>query len=50
MVSRWAFYHFSGFDSGDQALMLNKYGANSPALQALRAWYIDVCAQNGEIG
>ncbi len=42
------FYHFSGFDSGDQALMLNKYGANSPALQALRAWYIDACAQNGE--
>ena len=42
------FYHFSGFDSGDQALMLNKYGANSPTLQALRAWYIDACAQNGE--
>ena len=42
------FYHFSGFDSGDQALMLNKYGANSSTLQALRAWYIDACAQNGE--
>ena len=42
------FYHFSGFDSGDQALMLNKYGANAPTLQALRTWYIDVCAQSGE--
>ena len=26
--------------------MLNKYGANSPALQALRL-HIDACAQNG---
>ena len=43
------FYHFSGFDSGDQALMLNKYGANSPTLQALRAWYIEACAQDGEL-
>ena len=42
------FYHFSGFDSGDQALMLEKYGANSATLKALRAWYIDACAHNGE--
>ena len=33
------FYHFSGFDSGDQALMLNKYGSNSQTLTEMRAWY-----------
>jgi hypothetical protein len=43
------FYHFSGFDSGDQALMLQKYGADSPTLHALRAWYVDACAQQGEV-
>ena len=42
------FYHFSGFDSGDQALMLNKYGADSPTLAALRAWYVEACEQHGE--
>lgn len=42
------FYHFSGFDSGDQALMLEKYGAHSSALQELRAWYIAECEQNGQ--
>jgi hypothetical protein len=42
------FYHFSGFDSGDQALMLNKYGADSPTLAALRAWYVEACEQQGE--
>ena len=42
------FYHFSGFDSGDQAIMLNKYGANSKALQALRAWYIAECETLGQ--
>ena len=42
------FYHFSGFDSGDQALMLNKYGSDSPTLTALREWYIDACAQDGQ--
>jgi len=42
------FYHFSGFDSGDQALMLKKYGANSLALNALRAWYIDACKREGQ--
>jgi hypothetical protein len=41
------FYHFSGFDSGDQALMLNKYGADSPTLAALRAWYTEACEQHG---
>lgn len=42
------FYHFSGFDSGDQALMLNKYGGDSPALTELRSWYISACKENGE--
>ncbi|OHB49669.1 MAG: hypothetical protein A2Y10_05800 [Planctomycetes bacterium GWF2_41_51] len=34
------FYHFSGFDSGAQKIMLNKYGNNMPAAKALRQWYI----------
>jgi hypothetical protein len=42
------FYHFSGFDSGDQAIMLQKYGANSATLKALRSWYIDACEENGQ--
>ena len=42
------FYHFSGFDSGDQALMLNKYGANSATLKALRSWYVDACNEEGQ--
>lgn len=42
------FYHFSGFDSGDQALMLNKYGAHSTTLADLRAWYIAACEEEGE--
>ena len=42
------FYHFSGFDSGDQALMLNKYGANSTTLKALRSWYVDACNEDGQ--
>ena len=45
---RLGFYHFSGFDSGDQALMLSKYGAESPALAQLREWYIDACARDGQ--
>lgn len=42
------FYHFSGFDSGDQALMLNKYGAGSAALRELREWYISACQKAGQ--
>lgn len=42
------FYHFSGFDSGDQALMLNKYGAGSAALRELREWYIATCQSAGQ--
>lgn len=42
------FYHFSGFDSGDQALMLGKYGADNPALLTLREWYIAECERQGQ--
>ena len=42
------FYHFSGFDSGDQELMLNKYGAKSDTLQALRVWYLNACEAAGQ--
>lgn len=34
------FYHFSGFDSGAQEIMLKKYGKTSPVLFDLREWYI----------
>ena len=34
------FYHFSGFDSGAQEVMLRKYGREMPAAQMLRDWYI----------
>ncbi len=42
------FYHFSGFDSGAQEAMLNKWGENNPALYALREWYIAQQAENGQ--
>lgn len=42
------FYHFSGFDSGAQEIMLNKYGAESPVLFDLRNWYIDACERRGQ--
>lgn len=37
------FYHFSGFDSGDQHVMLKEYGKKSPVLFELRDWYIEQC-------
>src|SRR4051812_35217168 len=43
-----AFYHFSGFDSGAQQSMLDRYGASMPALYELRKWYVDACAQMDE--
>lgn len=42
------FYHFSGFDSGDQEVMLNKYGKHSPVLFELRDWYIAECEAQGQ--
>ncbi len=42
------FYHFSGFDSGAQEVMLNKYGSRNPALKQLRAWYLAACDAAGQ--
>ncbi|MBV1774743.1 hypothetical protein KSF73_03330 [Burkholderiaceae bacterium DAT-1] len=41
-------YHFSGFDSGAQEVMLNVYGKGNPALHALRNWYIAECDGYGQ--
>jgi glycosyltransferase involved in cell wall biosynthesis len=42
------FYHFSGFDSGAQIAMLDKYGSRMPALYELRDWYISECDRHGQ--
>lgn len=42
------FYHFSGFDSGDQITMLQRYGKDSPVLYDLRDWYIAECERHGQ--
>lgn len=42
------FYHFSGFDSGDQITMLERYGKQSPVLYELREWYIEECERHGQ--
>lgn len=42
------FYHFSGFDSGDQITMLERYGKQSPVLYELRQWYINACEEKGQ--
>lgn len=42
------FYHFSGFDRGDQKTMLQRYGRNMPALFDLRAWYKAACEEAGQ--
>lgn len=42
------FYHFSGFDSGDQELMLKKYAPDSQILFDMRRWYIAECEQKGQ--
>jgi hypothetical protein len=42
------FYHFSGFDSGSQEGMLQKYGEQNPALWSLRDWYIDQMNEAGQ--
>jgi lipopolysaccharide biosynthesis glycosyltransferase len=42
------FYHFSGFDSGDQLVMLERYGVHSPVLFELRDWYISRCEELGQ--
>ena len=42
------FYHFSGFDSGAQGAMLDKYGGEMPAAQLLRKWYEEETTKSGE--
>jgi hypothetical protein len=42
------FFHFSGFDSGAQKRMLDKFGRNSPALYELREWYVGECRRMGQ--
>jgi hypothetical protein len=42
------FYHFSGFDSGAQLTMLDRYGKESPVLFDLRDWYIAECEKYGQ--
>lgn len=42
------FYHFSGFDSGAQLTMLDRYGKQSPVLFDLRDWYIAECEKMGQ--
>lgn len=42
------FYHFSGIDSGAQKVMLEVYGATSPALHQLRQWYLHQCKEMGQ--
>lgn len=39
--SKLKFYHFSGFDSGSQATMLDRYSQGNTALYELRKWYIE---------
>lgn len=42
------FYHFSGFDSGAQEKMLNKWGNESSELNEMRSWYIEQQNINGQ--
>jgi hypothetical protein len=42
------FYHFSGFDSGAQKIMLERYAGNSRVLFELRDWYIARCEELGQ--
>ena len=42
------FYHFSGFDSGSQEIMLKEYGKHSPVLFDLRDWYTQQCLLFGQ--
>lgn len=39
--SQLKFYHFSGFDSGAQEKMLNRYAEGNIVLYELRRWYIE---------
>jgi hypothetical protein len=43
-----AFYHFTGFDSGDHEMALDAHGARCPVLLDLFDWYIGQCEELGE--
>ncbi|MDG4596271.1 MAG: glycosyl transferase [Candidatus Contendobacter sp.] len=43
-----SFYHFSGFDSGAQEVMLKKYADTDSVLFDLRRWYIAECQRMGQ--
>ena len=43
-----SFYHFSGFDSGAQEIMLKKYADTNSVLFDLRRWYIAECQRMGQ--
>jgi hypothetical protein len=42
------FFHFSGFDSGAQKVMLDKFGGANPVLYELRDWYTEECRRMGQ--
>jgi len=42
------FFHFSGFDSGAQKVMLDKFGGSNPVLYKLRDWYMEECRRMGQ--
>jgi hypothetical protein len=42
------FFHFSGFDSGAQKAMLDKFGRKSRVLYQLRTWYAQECRHQGQ--
>jgi len=41
------FFHFSGFDSGDQKVMLKKYAKKNSPLFGFREWYIGELNREG---
>lgn len=42
------FYHFSGFDSGAQEIMLKKFAKDNKILFKMRKWYIDEMSKAGQ--
>ncbi|PID40035.1 MAG: hypothetical protein CR984_05295 [Proteobacteria bacterium] len=42
------FFHFSGFDSGAQEIMLKRYAGDNQALFDFRQWYIDELNDMGQ--
>lgn len=42
------FFHFSGFDSGAQEIMLRKYASSNSPLFELREWYVQELEKQGQ--